>query len=98
MYSQIIKPNWYALFWFNLFIFYSLKYFLIKKKENYLILGIIFSGLAIGSSVLYTPAIILTFLVIFINLKKNIKINFLIYSITICTCVFFITNPYTVII
>ena len=94
MYSQIIKPNWYALFWFNLFIFYSLKYFLIKKKENYLILGIIFSGLAIGSSVLYTPAIILTFLVIFINLKKNIKINFLIYSITICTCVFFITNPY----
>ena len=33
MYSQIIKPNWYALLWFNLSIFFGLKY-LLKKKKN----------------------------------------------------------------
>ena len=39
MYSQIIKPNWYALLWFNLSIFYICKYFNLKfigqLKNNY---------------------------------------------------------------
>ena len=34
MFSQIIKPNWYALLWFNLSIFFELNYLLKKKKKN----------------------------------------------------------------
>ena len=37
MFSQIIKPNWYALLWFNLSIFFGLKYLLKERMELYIL-------------------------------------------------------------
>ena len=87
MYSQIIKPNWYALLWFNLSIFYICKYFNLKfigqlknnyeknfnKKRIYLLIISIFLGLAIGSSVLFIPAFILILFIISDDLDVNFK-------------------------
>ena len=87
MYSQIIKPNWYALLWFNLSILYICKFFNLKfigqlknnyeknfnKKKIYLLLISIFLGLAIGSSILFIPVFILILFIIFDELDLNIR-------------------------
>ena len=65
MYSQIIKPNWYALLWFNLSIFFGLKYLLKEQKKYFLILVSIFLGLAIGSSILFIPSLFFIFFFLF---------------------------------
>jgi len=86
MYSQIIKPNWYALLWFNLSILYICKYLNLKhirqknyekisfKKKIYLLLISIFLGLAIGSSILFIPAFILILFIIFDELDVSFKV------------------------
>ena len=73
MYSQIIKPSWYALLWFNLSIFFGLKYLLKKKKKYFLFLVSVFLGLAIGSSILFIPS--LFFILFFIYFKKDEEIS-----------------------
>ena len=94
MYSQIIKPNWYALLWFNLSIFYGLKYFLNKKKIFYLLPASVFLGLTLGSSILFAPVVFFIFILIFLNLKKNITKNYFLFLIFSTLAIFFITNPY----
>ena len=88
MYSQIIKPNWYALLWFNLSILYICKFFNLKwigqlknnyeknfnKKKIYLLLISIFLGLAIGSSILLIPVFILILFIIFDELDLSFKV------------------------
>ena len=94
MYSQIIKPNWYALLWFNLSIFYGLKYIINKKKNFYFLLTSIFLGLTIGSSILFAPAVFFIFILIFLNLKKTIPKNYFLFLIFSTLAIFFLTNPY----
>jgi len=97
MYSQIIKPNWYALLWFNLSIFFGLKYLLKEKKKYFLFLVSVFLGLAIGSSILFIPS--LFFILFFIYFKKDEEISKkkIIFLVTVSFLVFFITNPYILI-
>ncbi len=97
MYSQIIKPNWYALLWFNLSIFLGLKYLLKEKKRIYLFLLPIFLGLTIGSSILFMPAFFLISIFIFFYLKKELPKNYFLFFIFFSFLIFFITNPYILI-
>ena len=98
IYSQIIKTNWFALLWFNLSIFYGLKYLIKEQKKKYLILVSIFLGLTIGSNILFLPSLL--FLLIFIylnNEKKNISKSDIINLIFVIFFTFFLTNPYILI-
>ena len=97
MYSQIIKPNWYALLWFNLSIFFGLKYLLKEKKKYFLILVSIFLGLAIGSSILFIPSLFFIFFFIYFKKDEKISKKNIIILVTISFLVFFITNPYILI-
>ena len=93
MYSQIIKPNWYALLWFNIAIYFILKYFIKKNNKKNLLIASIFFGLTMGSSILYAPAIFLIFVLIFNYSKKNTN-NYFFFIIFATLSIFFITNPY----
>ena len=97
MYSQIIKPNWYALLWFNLSVYFALKYIIKEKRKIYLLLVSIFQGLAIGSSILFFPAFLFVFILIFFNLKKELLKNYFFLLIFSSLFVFFLTNPYILI-
>ncbi len=97
MYSQIIKPNWYALLWFNLSVYFALKYIIKEKKIFYLFLVSIFQGLAIGSSILFFPAFLFVFILIFFNLKKELLKNYFFLLIFSSLFIFFLTNPYILI-
>ena len=97
MYSQIIKPNWYALLWFNSSIFFTLKYLLNDKKKIYLFLVSFFLGLTIGSSILFIPSFFFIFTLIFFNLKKDFSKNYFFLLIFFSLLIFFLTNPYILI-
>ena len=97
MYSQIIKPNWYALLWFNLSVYFALKYIIKEKRKIYLLLVSIFQGLAIGSSILFFPAFLFVFILIFFNLKKELLKNYFFLLIFSSLFIFFLTNPYILI-
>ena len=97
MYSQIIKPNWYALFWFNLSILFILKYFFKDKKKINLIMSSILLGLTIGSSVIFFPVLIFIYLIIFLNLKNKLDTKFFFFLFCLTLLIFFITNPYILI-
>ena len=97
MFSQIIKPNWYALLWFNLSIFFGLKYLLKEKKKYFLLLVSIFLGLAIGSSILFIPSLFFIFFFIYFNKNEKIPKKNIIILVAISFLVFLITNPYILI-
>ena len=97
MYSQIIKPNWYALLWFNLSVYFALKYIIKEKKTFYLFLVSVFQGLTIGSSILFLPAFFFIFVLIFFNLKKKFTKNYFFFLIFSSFFIFFLTNPYILI-
>jgi len=97
MYSQIIKPNWYALLWVNLSIFFGLKYLLKEKKRYFLLLVSIFLGLAIGSSVLFIPVLFFILFFIYFKTEKEISKKNIIILVATSFIVFFVTNPYILI-
>ena len=98
IFSQVIKPHWYALLWCNIALLFSIKYLLREKKKTYLTYISIFLGLCIGSSILFLPYLFfLIASIYFLDKTNNLdfkKISFL-FSIIFLT--FFITNPYVII-
>ncbi len=94
MYSQIIKPHWYALLWFNSAIYFLLKYFVKDKDKKNLLIAAVLFGLTIGSSILFIPAILFIFIIIFLNSKNEIPKNYFFFLIFSILSIFFITNPY----
>ena len=98
MFSQIIKPHWYALIWANLALLFSIKYLLEKQKETYLLYISIFLGLSIGSTILFLPYLFFIIFSLYI-LDKDNSLNFkkVSFLLSITFLIFFVTNPYIII-
>ena len=95
MFSQIIKPHYYALFWSNLALFYLIKSFSNNKIGwlNGIIIGASI-GMCVGASLIYSVFAVFVWMSILVYKKFTDRLKFLVIIPIFSAIIFLIFNPY----
>jgi hypothetical protein len=98
MYSEVIKPHWYALLWVNVALFVMVRGFI----RNRLPIGLEFAlaaaiGLAVGSAATYSLMAVLLWLALAVMTVRGVVCRLALLRVpAIAAVMFLISNPYYV--
>ena len=99
MFSQIMKPHWYALIWINISLFVLTKLFLEKQlQKRYFFLLCVSLGFSVGSSSILSIYTLFVWFALFYAKKKDYVPSHILITIPFFSIIFFfMSNPYILI-